>query len=55
MKGPSYLTESQRFDLAKKLKYDYNASNGQAARFTGLPARTIDAFFPLSAKNSSSE
>ncbi len=54
VKGPSYLTENQKYDLAKKLKYDYCASNGQVARFTGLPARTIDAFFPLSAKNSSS-
>ena len=55
VKGPSYLTENQKYDLAKKLKYDYYASNGQVARFTGLPARTIDAFFPLSAKNSSSK
>lgn len=55
VKGPSYLTESQKHDLAKKLKYDYYASNGQVARFTGLPPRTVDALFPLSAKNSSSK
>jgi len=55
VKGPSYLTENQKHDLAKKLKYDYYASNGQVARFTGLPARTVDALFPLAAKNSSSK
>ena len=55
VKGPSYLTENQKYDLAKKLKYDYYASNGQVARFTGLPPRTVDALFPLAAKNSSSK
>ena len=55
VKGPSYLTESQKHDLAKKLKYDYYASNGQVARFTGLPPRNVDALFPLAAKNSSSK
>ena len=55
VKGPSYLTETQKYALAKKLKYDYYASNGQVARFTGLPVRAVDALFPLAAKNSSSK
>ncbi len=53
--GPSKLTESQRFELAKKLRFDYHASNGQLSRFTGLPPATVDALYPLSAKTSSSE
>ena len=53
--GPSKLTESQKFVLAKKLRFDYYASNGQLSRFTGLPPATIDALYPLSAKSSSSE
>ncbi len=55
VKGPSHLTESQKYDLAKKLKYDYYASNGQLARFTGLPPQTVNSLFPLSTKTSSSK
>ena len=55
VKGPSLLTESQKYDLAKKLKYDYYASNGQLARFTGLPPQTVNSLFPLSTKTSSSK
>jgi hypothetical protein len=36
--------------LVKKLKYDYSASNGQIARVLNAPVSTIDAMFPLSAK-----
>lgn len=53
--GPSKLTESQRFELAKKLRFDYHASNGQLSRFTGLLPAIVDALYPLSAKTSSSE
>lgn len=53
-RGPSFLTEEQKYALAKRLKYDYHASNGQVARFTGLPVRTIDALFPMSASRPSS-
>ena len=49
-KGPSRLTEQQKHELAKQLKYDYFASNGQLARFTGLPLTTVNTLFPLSAK-----
>ncbi|MBR5257032.1 MAG: hypothetical protein IKV62_09710 [Bacteroidales bacterium] len=55
VKGPSYLTETQKYALAKKLKYDYYASNGQIARFTGLLPKAVDALFPLAAKPSSSK
>jgi len=50
VRGPSSLSEEQKYALAKRLKYDYYASNGQVARFTGLPLRTVDALYPLSAK-----
>ena len=53
-KGPSLLTEPQKYDLAKRLKYDYYASNGQISRSIGLPPRTVDALFPLAARPSSS-
>ncbi len=54
VKGPSSLTEQRKYDLARRLKYDYYASNGQISRSTGLPPRTVDALFPLAAKPSSS-
>ena len=54
-KGPSSLTEIQKYELAKKLKYDFYASNGQIARFTTLHPRAVDALFPLAAKPSSSK
>lgn len=54
-KGPSSLTEIQKYELAKKLKYDFYASNGQIARFTTLQPRAVDALFPLAAKPSSSK
>jgi len=54
-KGPSFLTEQQKHDLAKRLKYDYYASNGQICRGTGLQPRAVDELFPLAAKPSSSK
>ena len=36
VKGPSSLTEQQKYGLAKRLKYDYYASNGQISRCPGL-------------------
>ena len=54
-KGPSFLTEPQKQDLAKRLKYDYYASNGQICRSIGLQPRAVDELFPLSAKPYSSK
>ena len=54
-KGPSFLTEPQKQDLAKRLKYEYYASNGQICRGTGLQPRFVDELFPLSAQPSSSK
>ena len=54
VKGPSFLTEQQKQDLAKRLKYDYHASNGQICRGIGLQPRIVDSLFPLAAKPSSS-
>ena len=55
VKGPSHLSGEQKIDLAKKLKYDYYASNGQIARFTTLPLTTVNTLYPLSAKTSSTK
>lgn len=52
VKGPSRLTEEQKYDLARKLKFEYYASNGQVARFTTLPLATVNTLYPLSAKPS---
>ena len=55
VKGPSHLSEEQKIDLARKLKYDYYASNGQVSRFTTLPVATVNTLYPLSAKPSSAK
>lgn len=55
VKGPSLLKEPQKYELAKRLKFDYYASNGQIARSIGLPPRTVDGLFPLAAADSSSK
>lgn len=55
VKGPSHLTEEQKYDLARKLKFDYYASNGQVARFTTLSPATVNALYPLAAKPSSTK
>ena len=47
---PAELDRQQQMILVKKLKYDYSASNGQIARVLNAPVSTIDAMFPLSAK-----
>ena len=44
------LSDTQRFQLAKKLKYDYHASNGQIARLLHIPLQDVHAFFPFGNK-----
>lgn len=44
------LTKSQRFDLARKLRYDFRSSNGQIRRVLGLSQYEIDSLFPLTAE-----
>ena len=55
VKGASSLTEQQKSKLAMRLKYDYDASNGQISRSTGLQPRIVDEMFPLAAPDSSSK
>ena len=43
------LTKPQRFDLARKLRYDFRSSNGQIRRVLGLSQYEIDSLFPLTA------
>lgn len=45
------LTEVQQKQLAKQLRDKYGGSNKQLARCTGLPLKTINAMYPLSAPN----
>lgn len=44
------LTKPQRFDLARKLRYDFRSSNGQIRRVLGLSQYEIDSLFPLTAE-----
>lgn len=44
------LTKPQRFDLARKLRYEFSSSNGQIRRVLGLSQYEIDSLFPLTAK-----
>ena len=44
------LTKLQRFDLARKLRYEFRSSNGQIRRMLGLSQYEIDSLFPLTAK-----
>ena len=55
VRGPSLLSEQQKYSLAMRLKKDYYASNGEIARGTGLQSRAVDDLFPLSASFSSSK
>lgn len=50
LSSPRELSSEQRTELARKLKFDYNASNAQIARCTGTPRSVIDQIFPLSAR-----
>ena len=43
------LTKPQRFDLARKLRYEFRSSNGQIRRVLGLSQYEIDSIFPLAA------
>ena len=43
------LTKPQRFDLARKLRYEFRSSNGQIRRMLGLSQYEIDSIFPLTA------
>lgn len=44
------LTKPQRFDLARKLRYEFRSSNGQIRRMLGLSQYEINSLFPLTAK-----
>lgn len=47
------LTQSQKLDLARKLRSEYRSSNGQIRRILGLSQYEVDSLFPLSASNDS--
>ena len=49
-KGAKDLTEQQKKQLAVILKNEWYASNGQTARLAQLPLQTVNALFPLTAK-----
>ncbi len=48
VKGPKFLLESQRCELATKLKYNYCMSNKQIARTACLGIEVVESMFPLS-------
>lgn len=44
--SPALLSKEGKMDLARKMHFDYNASNKQIARMLKLEARIVDALFP---------
>lgn len=44
------LSKPQKFDLARKLRYEFRSSNGQVSRVLGLSRYEIDSLFPLVAE-----
>ncbi len=44
------LTRPQKFDLARKLRYEFRSSNGQIRRVLGLSQYEIDSLFPLTSE-----
>ena len=46
----SLLSEKQRIEVLKYLKYELSASNGQIARVLKLRQSAVDAIFPITAK-----
>ena len=44
------LTKPQKFDLARKLRFEFHSSNGQVSRVLGLSRYEIDSLFPLTAE-----
>lgn len=49
MKSPKLLGVSEKMQLAKDLKYKYNASNKQMKRVLGLDERLLNELFPVPA------
>ena len=43
---PSLLSPSAKVEVARKLRSDYNASNGQIRRILKLPIETVETLFP---------
>ena len=50
VKSVLQLTREQKYELAKHMKYNYHASNGQIVRISSLPQKDVDALFPMSRK-----
>ncbi len=44
------LTKSQKFELARKLRFEFRSSNGQIRRVLGLSQYEVDSLFPLTAE-----
>lgn len=45
--SPKELTKQQKYDIAKKLHFDFRSSNGQIRRVLGITQYEIDTLFPL--------
>ena len=43
---PTLLPLEQKIELARKLRYDYNAGNKQLSRLTKIPETTLNSMFP---------
>lgn len=48
--SPKELSSENKITVARKLKYDYGASNAQISRCLGMMRSAVDQIFPLSAR-----
>ena len=46
MKNPTLLGRNDKIEVAKLMKYDYNASNSQIMRLLKIDERILDELFP---------
>ena len=47
---PSFLTSSQKNEIARELHYDYKADNAKISRLLHVPLAVLDSMFPMNAK-----
>lgn len=47
--NPRILSDSRKLELARRMHYDYRASNGQIRRVLGMTKAQVDSIFPMSA------
>ena len=47
VKNPTLLGRTDKIEVAKMMKFDYNASNSQIMRLLKIDERILDELFPI--------